>query len=141
MVWQRQRDQDIMEKGESADHIRRWVELLPHIDHTFLMPEVKPNEGEFRDYHWGFSTSPENAALYDLPMGTGAQYIPSFKSIHTVFTAGGEGTFMDAFNSQVIEPIKAMGHSPSKPPVGHLLVRVHKNGEMKRYFEVWVPIE
>ena len=141
MVWQRQRDQGIMEKGESADHIRRWVELLPHVNHTFLMPEVKPSEGEFKDYCWGFSTTPENACHYDLPMTASTEYIPSFKSIRTVFTAGGEGTFMEAFNSQVIEPIKAMGHTPSRPPVGNLLVRVHNKGEMKRYFEVWVPIE
>lgn len=141
MVWQRQRDQGVIEKGASADHIRRWVELLPLVKHTFLMPELKPSDGEFTDYYWGFSASPEIASMYNLPITPGAQYIPSFKSIRTVFTAGGEGTFMDAFNTQVIEPIKVMGHTPSRPPVGNLLVRIHEKGKMKRYFEVWVPIE
>lgn len=141
MVWQRQRDQGVLEKGESADHIRRWVELLPLVNHTFLMPEAKPTEGEFKDYCWGFSATSEIASMYDIPMTAGTQYLPSFKSIRTVFTAGGEGTFMDAFNTNVIDPIKAMGHTPSRPPVGNLLVRTHEKGKMKRYFEVWVPIK
>jgi hypothetical protein len=48
---------------------------------------------------------------------------------------------MDCFNAQVIAPVKEKGHLPTHPPVGHLLVRIHENGEMRRFFEVWVPIE
>ena len=142
MVWQRQREKSTLEKGESASHIQRWVELMPKVDHTFLMPEIKPTEGEFRDSCWGFSVSPDKVASYGIEMSSGAEYIPSYKSIRTVFCAAGEGTFMDAFNAQVIDPIKAMGYTPNRPPVGNLLVRVHdENGEMRRYFEVWIPIE
>lgn len=142
MIWQRQRDRSIMENGENAAHIRRWVELMPHINHTFVMPEVKPTEGEFTDYCWGFSMTPDKIGRYPVEMGKGTEYIPSYKSVHTVFCAGGEGTFMDSFNSTVIAPIKRQGHTPTRPPVGNLLVRVHdKKGEMVRYFEVWVPIE
>lgn len=142
MIWQRQRDKSIMEKGESASHIRRWVELMPHVNHTFVMPETKPTVGEFKDYCWGFSMSPEQIGRYPVEMSVGTEYIPSFKSVRTVFYAGGEGTFMDCFNAQVIEPMKEMGHMPTRPPVGNLLARVHdEKGEMIRYFEVWVPIE
>lgn len=141
MIWQRQREKSVIEKGESAAHIRRWVELMPHVNHTFVMPEVKPLKGEFKDYCWGFSMSPEMVGRYPVEMSAGTEYIPSFKSVRTVFCAGEEGTFMEAFNTQVIDPIKAMGHTPTRPPVGNLLVRVHENGQMKRYFEVWVPIE
>ncbi len=141
MIWQRQREKSILEKGESATHIQRWVELLPFVKHTFLMPEVKPTEGEFKDYCWGFSMTPDQIGRYPVEMGVGTEYIPSYKSICTVFSAGDEGTFMDAFNRQVIDPIKARGYTPTRPPVGNLLVRVHEKGQMKRYFEVWVPIE
>lgn len=141
MVWQRQRTKGVLEKGEGADIIRRWTELMPYIDHTFVMPEVKPTKGEFSDYCWGFSLSPEEMERLRFEIPPTAEYIPSFKSIRTVFWAGGEGTFMDSFNAQVITPIKEMHHQISNPPVGHLLVRVHENGEMKRFFEVWVPIE
>ena len=142
MIWQRQRDKGILEKGDSAAHIQHWVELLPNVNHTFMMPEIKPTEGEFKDYCWGFSVSPDKARIYGIEMSAGTEYIPSYKSIRTVFCAGGEGTFMDAFNTTVIDPIKAMGYTPNRPPVGNLLVRVHdENGNMKRYFEVWIPID
>lgn len=141
MIWQRQREKGVLEKGKSADHIRRWVELMPFVNHTFVMPEIKPVKEEFSDYCWGFSLPPEKMKLFDMEMSSGTEYIPSFKSIHTIFSAGGENTFMESFNSQVIDPIKTQGFKPIRPPVGHLLVRVHENGQMKRYFEVWVPIE
>lgn len=141
MVWQRQRDRGVIEKGESAGQIRRWVELMPFVNHTFVMPEIKPARDEFSDYCWGFSLTPERMKLFGMDLDSGTEYIPSFKSVYTVFSAGGENTFMDAFNAQVINPIKERGYKPSRPPVGNLLVRVHQDGGMKRYFEVWVPIE
>lgn len=141
MVWQRQREQGVLEKGESAAHIRQWVELLPLVKHTFLLPETKPVEGEFKDYCWGFSATLEIVNACNIQLPSGAEHIPSYRSIYTVFTAGGEGTFMTAFHKQVIEPIKKAGCIPTHPPVGNLLVRTHENGEMKRFFEVWVPIE
>lgn len=141
MVWQRQRTNYELEKGPSVEIVRKWAELMPYVEHTFVMPEVKPVRGEFNEYCWGFSLSPEQMELFHMEMPATAEYIPSFKSIYTVFSAGGEGTFMDAFNTQVIAPIKEQGNQILRPPVGHLLVRIHENGEMKRFFEVWVPIE
>lgn len=141
MIWQRQRTKEILEKGAGADSIRNWTELMPFVDHTFVMPEQKPSRGEFNEYCWGFSMPPSKMKIFHMEMPPTAEYIPSFKSIHTVFWAGGEGTFMDSFNSQVIAPIKKEGYRIPNPPVGHLLVRVHEQEEMKRYFEVWVPIE
>lgn len=141
MVWQRQRTKEVLEKGEGVDIIRRWAELMPYVDHTFVMPEKKPGQGEFNEYCWGFSLPPEDLKLFAMEMPPTAEYIPSFKSVHTVFCAGGEGTFMDSFNDQVIAPIKEKGYRIINPPVGHLLVRIHEAGKMKRYFEVWVPIE
>ena len=141
MIWQRQRHQGELEKGVSADSIRQWTEHMPFVRHTFVMPEIKPTRGEFSDYCWGFSLTPEELELFHMEIAETAEYIPSFQSVYTVFSAGGEGTFMDAFNSQVIAPIKAKGYQIPRPPVGNLLVRVHENGEMRRFFETWVPVE
>lgn len=114
---------------------------MPYVEHTFVMPEVKPVRGEFNEYCWGFSLSPEQMELFHMEMPAAAEYIPSFKSIHTVFHAGEEGTFMDAFNSQVIAPIKEKGYEIPNP-AGGPSVGTHPRGwQEKRFFEVWVPIE
>jgi DNA-binding transcriptional MerR regulator len=141
MIWQRERTKGVLEKGKGADIVRQWVERMPYVDHTFVMPEIKPERGEFNEYCWGFSLPPEEMERLRFDIPDTAEYIPSFKSVRTVFWAGGEGTFMDCFNAQVIAPVKEKGHLPTHPPVGHLLVRIHENGEMRRFFEVWVPIE
>ena len=141
MVWQRQRHQGELEKGAAVDIIRQWTERMPYVNHTFVMPEIKPTKGEFSDYCWGFSLSPEDMELFHMEIPETAEYIPSFRSIYTVFSAGGEGTFMDAFNAQVSAPIKEKGDQIPRPPVGNLLVRIHEDGKMRRFFEAWVPIE
>lgn len=76
MIWQRQRTKGVLETGEGADIIRRWTGLMPYVEHTFVMPEVKPVRGEFNEYCWGFSLSPEQMELFHMEMPAAAEYIP-----------------------------------------------------------------
>ena len=127
------------EKDTDPNAVSEWVKFMPFLEHTFKMPDRK-SEG-FSDYCWGFSISPSQHDLLRMPTSDEVVYIPSVKSVNSIFSAADEGTFIPSLQSQVIEPIKAQGHKIAGPPVGNLLIRVHEDGKMKRYFEVWVPID
>ncbi|MCD8098350.1 MAG: MerR family transcriptional regulator [Lachnospiraceae bacterium] len=140
LIWQCQRTNDTL--NDNTDEVRRWVQLMPFIEHTFVMPSVTPDRDSFNDYSWGFSLSPEKAAQFNIDMSNpGVQYIPSYRSIRTVFHAGDNGTFIDAFSEQVLRPLKEQGLQIAHPPIGHLLVRIHEDGHIKRFFKVWIPVE
>ena len=70
-----------------------------------------------------------------------AEHISPYPAMYTVFCAHGENTFVQSFREQVIEPLEKQGHRISQEQVvGNLLARVHENGEIYRYCEVWVPL-
>jgi len=144
MIWQCQRSRITDEEGElvrgqGAETVRTWIKHMEMLSHTFIMPPK--NEQTFSEYSWGFSLTPEQMSQLNLEIPDSAMYIPSYHSVHSVFVAGDEGSFMPCIHEQVLEPIKAMGYRITNPPMGNLLVRVHEDGCMRRYMEVWVPIE
>ncbi len=144
MVWQCQRSRITDEEGElvrgqGAETVRQWTKYMELIGHTFIMPPK--NEQVFNEYSWGFSLTPEQLSQLHMDIPDSAVYIPSYRSVYSVFVAGDEGSFMKCIHDQVIDPVKAMGYRITNPPIGNLIVRVHENGEMRRYIEVWVPIE
>lgn len=144
MIWQCQRSIVTGEEGElvrgaDAETVRQWVKYMELLGHTFIMPPK--NEQAFNEYSWGFSLTPEQLCALNMEIPGSAVYIPSYRSIHSVFVAGDEGSFLPCIHEQVIDPIKARGYRITNPPLGNLIVRVHENGEMRRYIEVWVPVE
>ena len=145
MIWHPQREKIISEEGEllqgpGAKTVREWVRHMLFLEHTFLMPALKDAQ-EFNEYSWGFSLSPQKLQDLGLKMPKTAVYLPRYQSIYTIFEAGDMETFMPSIREQVLDPVRAKGFRIANPPVGNLLVRVHENGKMRRYFEVWVPIE
>ena len=144
MIWQSQREgirdeEGRLANGKGAAAVREWVGHMLYLRHTFIMPELS-SRNDFGEYSWGFSLSPEKLAELGMKMPETALFLPSYQSIYTVFAAGEAGSFLSSIREQVIEPIKEKGYRITSPPVGNLLVRVHENGQMKRYCEVWVPI-
>lgn len=144
MIWQCQRSRITDEEGElvsgqGAETVRLWMKHMEFLSHTFVMPPK--TEQTFNEYSWGFSLTPEQLSALHMEIPDSAVYIPSYRSVHSVFVADDEGSFMKCVHEQVINPVKAMGHRITNPPLGNLIVRVHENGQMKRYMDVWVPIE
>lgn len=145
MIWQRQQNNHEDEKGElvqnaDAETVREWVWHMNHLGHTFVMPTYGSGQ-EFNEYCWGFSLSPADLIRLKLDIPETAEFLPSYRSIYTVFAADDEGSFIPCLQEQVLDPIKKMNYKITDPPRGNLLVRVHEDGKMKRYIEVWVPIE
>lgn len=145
MIWQAQRERIRSEEGRlpqgtAALNVREWAKHMLYLNHTFVMPPIKDRQS-FDEYSWGFSLSPSKFTELGLEMNEATVYIPGNDSIHTVFAAGEKDTFLPCIHEQVIDPIKEKGYRISSLPYGNLLVRVHENGEMKRYMEVWVPVE
>lgn len=145
MVWQCQTNNQVNEKGtieqgESAEVVREWVRHMAYLRHTFIMPSERERQ-QIGEYCWGFALTPDEMAELNLKMSETSVYIPSYKCIRTVFIADDEGTFMPCIRQQVLDPIKEQGFRITRPPFGNLLCRVHENGQMKRYIEVYCPIE
>ena len=145
MVWLCQRAKIKSEDGElihgkAVAAVQEWMKHMIYLGHTFLMTAGDDRQ-RFDEYNWGFSLSPDKLYELGLEIPETAKFISSRRSIHTYFSAEEENTFMRFIHEQVLEPIKAQGFRITHPPVGNLLVRVHENGKMKRYFEVWVPID
>lgn len=127
---------------EALSVMKKWIALMPIINHTFYIPNFSANSADgFTEYWWGFSLSPDDTIRSGIDISPPVEYLPPVKSIHTVFTAGERSTFTTSFRSQVISEIKHRGYTIVGPPVGHLIVRLHEADIFTRYFEVWVPIE
>lgn len=143
MIYQRHRIKyEFIFDDDALALTKKWIALMPFIDHTFVIPEYSAKDTSgFNEYWWGFSLSPDNAIRSGIDITPPVEYIPPVKSIYTVFTAGERSTFTHSLKSKVIAPILNMGHTIVGPPIGHLLVRLHEDGIFTRYFEVWVPIE
>ena len=129
-----------VDNGKAAEAVQEWMKYMLFLGHTFLMTPGDDKQ-KFDEYNWGFSLSPDKLYELGLEIPQTAKFISSRRSIHAFFLAEEENTFMPFINEQVLDPIKAQGFRITDPPVGNLLVRVHENGKMKRYFEVWVPID
>jgi len=145
MIWQRQQNNRVnekgaLERGPGAEVVREWVKHMNYLGHTFVVPSQKSGV-EFNEYCWGFSLTPNDIAHLHLEIPETAEYLPSYRSIYTIFVAEEEGSFIPCLLEQVIRPIEKMNHKITNPPRGNLLVRTHENGKMKRYMEIWVPIE
>jgi hypothetical protein len=115
---------------------------MPLPDHTFVIPYYAESDPKrFTEYQWGFSLPPDVAIKSGMDISPPAEYIPSVKSVYTVFTANERRTFLDSLQSKVIVKIREMGYKLADRPVGNLIVRLHEKNGFTRYFEVWVPIE
>lgn len=126
---------------ESMKEYKFWNRKKPFVRNTFLISQ-KENSEIYDDYYWGYSMLARDCTEQELDELMQAKYMPGYKAVYTVFCAYGENTFMQSFREQVIGPLCKKSHQIQKKDiVGNLLARVHENGIIRRYFEVWVPIE
>lgn len=128
--------------SNSENRISKWTKHMPQVNHTFIASLEQNKDSIFmHKLSWGFSLPVEAALNQHLDEDPTAEYIPNLRCIHTVFSANEKGSFQDCFLNQVILPIKEQGYTIIKSPIGRLLVRVHNDGKLTRYFETWIPIE
>lgn len=137
--------QDI--KGDTSiepayTRLKPWLNAVPDPLPAFYIPlqSLRLDAPEEIEYWYGYSLSYENAAKNKIKATPPNEYIPSSKSIYTVFIAHEEDTFMNTFYKTVYQKIISQGNIISGSPHGRLLVKTHESGTYCRYFEVWVPI-
>jgi len=123
--------------------ISSWLEHLPFVKATFIISHegIKEKKQEELAYWWGFSVSPGRAKELQIPTEAPVQYVPSRKSVYTVFSAHEANTFIPSLYAKVLKPIWEMGYEISDFPIGRLLVRSHEEKQYTRYFEIWVPVQ
>ena len=143
MVFQRHRyGYEFLVDSNKPSATQKWIDSMPYVDHTFHVQYFPGYSGSHdNEHYWGFSLSPDDACKYGVDLSSPAEYIQPVKSIYTIFSAEDEGTFMRDLHSKAADKAVTMGYSVSGPLIGNLIVRLHENGMLRRYFEVWIPID
>jgi DNA-binding transcriptional MerR regulator len=121
--------------------ISEWIEHMPFITATFKIPveSIMRSDPEKLIYWWGFSVETKKAKNLDIPIQN-TEYIPSQNCLYTVFKAYGRNTFTQSLYEQVLEPCWNAGYEISGDLIGRLVIRSHENGQLTRYFELWIPV-
>lgn len=122
-------------------HLSWWLDYLPFVKPTFIVKcdSINVSEPDHLIYQWGFSASPGMAKENNINKLENTTFCEPRESLYTVFYAGGENTFEDSLTDQVIKPILKQGYTISADIIGHLILRIHEDGQQRRYFEVWIP--
>ena len=129
-------------RSDSENIISEWTKHMPEINHTFIAILSDIDEDtNIKNLIWGFSLPMQEALNQKMETLPKVQYLAPKKCIETIFQAGERGSFAECLIDQVIKPIKEMSYRVEKPPLGKLIVKIHENDELIRYFKVWVPIE
>ncbi len=119
-----------------------WIQLIPRTVPTFLIPvHSLMNDGRELQYWWGWSLPIDEALKNNLQVSEDNEYLPAGKSVYTVFEAGEEGTFIDAFYDSVYQKILDEEYTITGNPFGKLIIKTHDEQGYHRYFETWVPVE
>ena len=129
---------------ELKEGMKQWIDTIREITPTFLFnlsslqEEDSPQDLE---YWWGWSIPVMAGITKGMEPTTPNEFIPSCRCLYTVFQAGGEGTFASTFYNNVYKKVLEQPHVISASPFGRLILKAHENGGLRRYFEVWFPIE
>ncbi len=119
-----------------------WLELMPFVHRCFEISEQESsNQGDDRDYRWGFSMSMEYVKKLKVRTDPPVAYVPaSPRTIHSVFRSTGKGNFSPRLLGYMMDYAEEHGLEISGPPRGVLLASVLKGEDLTGYFEVWIPI-
>lgn len=126
---------------ELQPEIQEWMDNIPNVTPTFTVP-INSLEGgyETMQYWWGWSMPVDEALQAKMQINEYNEYLPSVKSLYTVFEAYGEGTFAKSFYEDIFSKIDQDRYVISGDPVGRLVTKTHDKFGMHRYFETWIPI-
>lgn len=122
--------------------LKQWTNVLPQARVTFSISyeTLSGPEKEIR-YAWGWSLPAGTAIEKGFDSQPPNEYLPPRTCLYTIFSAGGKNTFIQSFCQQVMPYLQEHGYTITGDPFGEMLSKPHENQELKRYFELWVPIE
>lgn len=120
--------------GETA----KWLSHLPVAMASFVLGS--PHLCSDIDYLWGYSMTLPEAVKRGISTANNI-ILFSRKSIHTVFEAGDENSFIEAIIDQVLPKLRNSGLTITDRPYGRLILRSEFNHKMRRLFELFIPIE
>lgn len=122
------------DEGETA----KWISHLPVPMASFVLidTDIHPDS----DYLWGYSMTIPEAVKRGISSSNN-MLLFSKKSIHTVFEAGDENSFMDALIKNILPELQRSGLTITEQPYGRLILRSEFNHKMRRFFEIFIPIE
>lgn len=117
----------------------QWIQMIPEASPTFYINQIDLNTLDNINYLWGYSISSKKGIDKDLDFQNN-QFISSQKALYCTFEAGDEHTFSRSLK-KVIEKARKQNYTLISNPFGRLIIRTQDNNHMKRYFEIWLPIE
>ena len=129
--------------AELKEDMKPWIEHIRVTTPTFLFPRLSLQEDgpEEMKYWWGWSMPILEAMDRGMESVSPNEYLPSCRCAYTVFRAGEEGSFAADFYRQVYQRIQEEELVICGNPFGRLILKVHEEGKLCRYFEIWIPIE
>lgn len=129
--------------NELKPGMKEWVERIPHIEPTFMIPKssLQEDDKENLKYWWGWSMPIGEALQEGMEPSSTNEYLPSCHCVYTVFQAGEEGTFSSAFSGRAYQKVVDKGYVVNGNPIGRLILKEHDKGQYHRYFETWIPVE
>lgn len=129
--------------NELKPGMKEWVERIPHIEPTFMIPKssLQEDDKENLKYWWGWSMPIGEALQEGMEPSSTNEYLPSCHCVYTVFQAGEEGTFSSAFSGSAYQKVVDKGYVVNGNPIGRLILKEHDKGQYHRYFETWIPVE
>lgn len=129
--------------NELKPGMKEWVERIPHIEPTFMIPKssLQEDDKENLKYWWGWSMPIGEALQEGMEPSSTNEYLPSCHCVYTVFQAGEEGTFSSAFFGSAYQKVVDKGYVVNGNPIGRLILKEHDKGQYHRYFETWIPVE
>ncbi len=119
---------------------QQWLKYMPFTHRCFDIDRNALLCGD-EDYAWGFSLSMKYVRQFQVPIQSPVVYLPSQKSIHTVFKSAGKNNFSPRHLDYVLDYASSNGYKISGGARGHLLCSVLEEDRLTGFFEVWVPIE
>jgi hypothetical protein len=127
--------------NKTVTSMQRWIDAMPSIKATFLIPyqSICQTPTPTFDYYWGYAASISQAKEMDLKVTSDTRVFAPTDCISTVFTAGGEHTFIPCMIEGVLTPLWEKGYIINRDIMGEIIARAHKPEGFKRYFEVWIP--
>lgn len=139
LLFHEYRSREALNVGPGMDvETVKWMNMIPKAEASFIIDDIEVNQKT--NYRWGYAMDTRDAIEKGMDFSKN-RILFSKKAIHTTFEAKSEDTFIRSFMEQVVAKILKMGYRITDKPYGKLIIRTNALDELRRFFEVYVPVE
>ena len=125
---------------ELQDLSHQWLSYMPFLTRSFEISRTDlANKTD--NYAWGYAMDMQFVRALNVPLQEPVAHLPSEPSVHTVFTSSGKTNFSPRHLKPAMDYIRANNLVVNGNARGNLIASIVEDGELRGYFDVWIPIE